>query len=107
MPDDRRFMGTPSTVPELWVHIEAENRATKEWRDSMRETLSNFNTKMNTLDTAIESVNTKVSNEFVRKDYFEAVFQPVKNIVYGMVALILIGVVSLLGSLMYIVVTQQ
>lgn len=56
---------------------------------------------MGTVNDRLESIEKSVDVQFIRKDYFEAVFTPVRNIVYGMVGTILLLVLT---AIVYIVV---
>jgi hypothetical protein len=88
--------GHPNSIPELWIHIQADQKATHEHRVHLSQQLDGVNDRL----THIEK---SVSDQYVRKEYFEAVFNPVRNIVYGMVGTTLIIVLT---AIVYLVVNR-
>lgn len=54
-----------------------------------------------TIRSKLDSIQHMIGQDFIRKDYFKAVFDPVRNIVYGMVGLILSAVMA---AILYLVI---
>ncbi len=61
---------------------------------SIETSLALINQKLGFIDNKVEGIDKKVTGEFLTKVEFEAKFLPVKLIAYGLVALLLVGVVT-------------
>lgn len=61
--------------------------------------LAKMSIKIDNIEVAVNTINTKLEKEYVTQEQFA----PIKSIVYGMVALILTGVV---GALLALIIKQ-
>lgn len=73
---------------------QSQKENTKDISD-MNTKLAVILTKVGYIETEVNSVNKKLESEYVTKDQFE----PVRNVVYGLVSLILVAVVGALVAL--------
>lgn len=58
-----------------------------------------INQSLKNIESKVNNMDTKLDSNFITKDEFEAKFSPVRNVVYGMVGIILLAVVTALVAL--------
>lgn len=93
--------GVPNTIPEMWIYLESEHRATHEWRQQQRDAT-------NAIQSRLTQIETEMRGHYVTRELYEAdkkamqeTIAPLKRAYYGVVVAICGMFLAALGGLVW------